>query len=352
MLSGCARKDLREEIVFSSWGSVTEVQILKKIISEFESANPEIKVKFLHVPQNYFQKIHLLFASNTEPDVIFINNLNIPIYYSKLEPLDKIIDKKEYYNSAVNGLSYNDKLYAIPRDVSNLVLYINTDKMQLPNSKWTIEDLLLEAKAQTKEGAWGISFEDDIYWAIPYLRYYGGGILDEKKNNYIESVESQKGLNFYMELRDKYKVAPVKSQVGSSTLAQMFIDGKISMYLSGRWMYPKIKEKACFNWAVINFPNGQAGHYADSSGWAMSNSSKHKEAAQKFIQFISSEKSSEYFAKTDLIVPARKKVSTLLDNQDNNEKIFIEVAAGSINPPISQDYKKIVDNINKKYFDR
>ena len=53
----------KEIITFSSWGSITEVQILKKVLANFEKENPEIKVNFIHIPQSYFQKIHLLFAS-------------------------------------------------------------------------------------------------------------------------------------------------------------------------------------------------------------------------------------------------------------------------------------------------
>ena len=65
LFCGCTQKPAVEEITFSSWGSVTEVGIIKKIITDFEKENPDIKVNFMHIPQNYFQKIHLLFASNT-----------------------------------------------------------------------------------------------------------------------------------------------------------------------------------------------------------------------------------------------------------------------------------------------
>ena len=47
-------------IQFSSWGSESEIKILKPILIEFEKQNPDIKVELLHIPQNYFQKIHLL----------------------------------------------------------------------------------------------------------------------------------------------------------------------------------------------------------------------------------------------------------------------------------------------------
>ena len=79
-LSGCSVNKDVQEITFSSWGSISEVQILKKLISDFESENPGTKINFQHIPQNYFQKLHLLFASNTAPDVIFNNNLYLPLY--------------------------------------------------------------------------------------------------------------------------------------------------------------------------------------------------------------------------------------------------------------------------------
>ena len=74
--TGCKQKQ-DNTLKFASWGSKTEVQILKSLISDFEKENPDIKVEFMHIPQNYFQKLHLMFASNLAPDVIFINNLNI-----------------------------------------------------------------------------------------------------------------------------------------------------------------------------------------------------------------------------------------------------------------------------------
>ena len=94
LLTGCSSKNLDKNVVtFSSWGSITEVEVLKKIISDFEQENPNIKIQFLHIPQNYFQKLHLLFASSTAPDVVFINNLNLPIYEKYLEDLSEYIDE-------------------------------------------------------------------------------------------------------------------------------------------------------------------------------------------------------------------------------------------------------------------
>ena len=83
-ICSCTR-DAVNRISFASWGSVTEVGIIKNVICEFEKENPDIKVNFIHIPQNYFQKIHLMFASNTPPDVLFLNNLYLPVYADHLE---------------------------------------------------------------------------------------------------------------------------------------------------------------------------------------------------------------------------------------------------------------------------
>ena len=57
-LTGCNLQKEEDVVTFSSWGSITETQITKEIINNFEKENPDIKIRFLHFPQNYFQKLH------------------------------------------------------------------------------------------------------------------------------------------------------------------------------------------------------------------------------------------------------------------------------------------------------
>ena len=45
LLTGCCSKSDKEILTFSSWGSITEVGILKKIISDFEKENPKTKIQ-------------------------------------------------------------------------------------------------------------------------------------------------------------------------------------------------------------------------------------------------------------------------------------------------------------------
>lgn len=351
LLSGCTSKEY-EEITFSSWGSITEVKIIKAILSDFEKQNPNIKVNFMHIPQNYFQKLHLLFVTKSAPDVIFINNQYLPIYANYLENINCLIDKNKYYKASIDALSNKGILLAIPRDISNLVLYVNKDLLPQYKKIQTLKDLLELSQSATKNGTYGISFEEDVYWALPYLAYYGGGIIDMNSKNIFSTKESQEGLKFYKDLKDKYKVAPNKSQVGSSTLLQMFLDKKIAIYLSGRWSYPKIKEYADFNWTIEEFPTGITPQYADASGWAIYKETKHKEASYKLVEYLSSPESIQLLTQSGLIIPANIENSQLLNNKEHNQQAFISIATKSVNTPINKEYKKLTDSINTQFMDQ
>ncbi len=346
-LCGCAPKDARTTIQFASWGSKSEIDILKPILNDFEKENPNIKVDFMHIPQNYFQKIHLLFASNTAPDVVFMNNLYLPVYANFLQEMPI---QTGYYTQALEALSYDGKLYAIPRDVSNLVIFYNKDmfnkkRISYPDKNWTFDDFLKIAQKLTDDRTFGVSFEEDPLFYLPYLMSEGGGILPEE----INKTESQNALKFYADLRNKYHVAPKKVESASATMAQMFLQERLGMYISGRWMVPKLREEAKFDWDIVQFPRGTKGSIVqlDASGWAIAKSSKHKNESMKFINYLASKKSSEQFAKSGLIIPARIDVSVNDGQKPLHSQVFIEIINTSKPTPVTKNYREIIDNLKK-----
>ena len=358
-------------IQFASWGSESEVGILKPILADFEKENPDIKVDFMHIPQNYFQKIHLLFASNTAPDVLFLNNQYLPIYANAgvLENLSVYISENEYnqyYPKALASLSWKADIYAIPRDISNLVIFYNKNlfdkyKIPYPHSGWTYDEFLITAQKLTHlPEVFGISFEEMPLFYLPYMMMYGGWTQEDTlnffKNDVLKRSENSKGLAEYANLRNKYHVAPYKSESASTTMAQLFLQGRLGMHLSGRWLVPKYRQEADFDWDIVEFPrvNNKSKSVVplDASGWAVSKSSKHKQQAIKLVKYLSSKTSSEKFTKSGLIVPARKDVAnskTFLDGQKPyNAKIFLNIIENSSLTPVTVNYKEILDVLKNK----
>lgn len=368
-LFGVQKADKSVVIQFASWGSESEVKILEPILKDFERQHAGVRVDFMHIPQNYFQKIHLLFASNTAPDVIFMNNQYLPLYAQAgvLEDLSKYdFDYDKYYPQALKVLSYDGKIYAVARDVSTLLIYYNKslfDKygVSYPKSGWTLDEFLAAAvKLTHNPKVFGISFEEEPLFFLPYLNLYGGWTQRDVDNYFSEDVlkneNIRRGLNFYADLRLKYRVAPLKEDVGSATMAQLFLQQKLGMHLSGRWLVPKYREEADFDWDVVEFPSldkkTRSNVPLDASGWAISKSGTHKKEAVALVKFLSSKLSSEKFTKSGLIVPARMDVansSVFLDGEKPaNSKAFLTVSQNSAPTPYSAKYKQIMDSLKIK----
>lgn len=352
-------------VKFASWGSESEISILKPLLEDFELKNPEIKVEFMHIPQNYFQKIHLLFASNTAPDVIFINNQYLPLYANAgvLEELNSYeFDYNVFYKKSLNALTINKKIYAIPRDISNLVIFYNKDifkkyNVKFPKSNWSLDDLLtVSKKLSYPPEIFGISFDEEPLYFLYYVAAFGGWTKDDVETFFEKDISSNKnimrGLNFYADLRRKYHVSPYKSEVASATMAQMFLQGKLGMHLSGRWLVPKYRAEANFDWDIVEFPNNGNSLLIDASGWSIAKSSKHKKEAIKLIQYLSSKYAIEKITQSGLIVPARIDVANsevFLDNKKpKNSKAFLQTIENSRPTPVVTDYKIILDTLKMK----
>lgn len=348
-------------IKFSSWGSQSEIALLLPLIKDFEKQNPDIKVDFLHIPQNYFQKLHLLFASNLAPDVVFINNYYAPKYIKAglLEDLTAYADKDAYFSKSVEAFTYDGKIYAVPRDVSNLVIYYNKDlfdkyKIPYPKNDWTYEDYLKICKTFAQNGVWGTSYETQSLFWLPYLMSNGAGILNDDASQFVlNKKQALDSLDSYVDLAYKYNAAPKKQESASLTMAQLFLQQKIAMHLSGRWLVPKYRQEANFDWDIVAFPNGTQGSVVniDSSGYALAKSSSHKEEALKFINYISSKESLSELAKSGLIVPARKDVAyseSFLDKKQKplSAKVFVDVIETGKITPVNENYQKITDRLN------
>jgi len=347
-------------VKFSSWGSENEIKLLKSAVYEFEQKNPDIDVELMHIPQNYFQKLHLLIVTNSTPDVVFVNNINGLKYYQNgaFENLNPyLINRKDFYSNALKAFSYNDCIWAVPRDVSNLVVYYNKDlfdknNVPYPNAAWTTNDFLAKAQLLTTQDSWGFGFEKDALFWLPFLWSNNGGIIDESGCIMIDSSASKDALRFYSDLKNTYNVTPSDAEKGSYTNAQLFMQGKMAMHINGRWVVPRFRQDAKFNWDIAPFPNGIAGSVvdADASGWAMSKKSKNKRAAWRLILFLSSERMSKNFTKGGLIIPARKSIANsdyfLQKNQKpQNSKVFLTAIEQGKPTPVTKNYQELLNKI-------
>lgn len=338
-------------LTFSSWGSIDEINILKPILENFTKKTGK-QVELIHIPDNYFQKLHMMFASNTAPDVIFMNNLTMPIYADSevFEDLEPWINKSQnlktsdFFPQVMEAMKWKNKLYGIPRDISNLLIYYNKTmfdkyKVQYPKDDWTFDDFLKTAQAITKDNngdgktdTYGFALDKRSLFWLPFIWSQGGNLFNNEFSKFtLNSPESIEGLQFYTDLRNKYKVAPSEKEVGNTKAGQLFSQETIGMQLSGRWSVPTYRSSIKFKWDVVPFPRGKKGSIVDvdASGWCMSKMSNKKEDAWKLIEYLAGQESIKNFSSNGLIVPSRKDVANsnefLGGGLPENSKAFLSI---------------------------
>ncbi|ADR35869.1 extracellular solute-binding protein family 1 [Oceanithermus profundus DSM 14977] len=313
------------KVTVAGWGGESEIALYKELFKKFEAEHPNIKVELLHIPsRDYWTKLTAMFAAGKAPDLFFTNNINFPALAAKgvARPLEPFIKKDNYdtgifYKGILDAFRFEGKLYALPRDISNMVVYYNRDLLREaglpdPDPDWTWDDFLRYAKALTKEEGgkrtqWGVSFYTYFLFWEPWVWSNGGRWYSPDHSKFLlNSPASVEGLQFYVDLRWKHHVAPTPAEAADRSAYSLFLGGKTGMIVDGRWRVPSLKKKAKFDWDIVPFPRGKAGSIVDidGSGWAISRQSRNPDAAWEVLKFLAGPEGSLAFTKGGLIIPA------------------------------------------------
>ena len=83
ILAGCARVPVpptaqtpatRVAITFAFWAlEPEETNLTHRLVTRFEQANPDVRVTVLDIPGRYYEKLSVMFAGGTPPDVMVVN---------------------------------------------------------------------------------------------------------------------------------------------------------------------------------------------------------------------------------------------------------------------------------------
>src|SRR4030095_14831833 len=165
------------------------------------------------------------------------------------------LDKSIFFDGVFKVGVVNGKTYLLTKDFSPLVLYYNKDMFQKagvepPKEGWTWNDFAETAKKLTvREGdkvtQWGVQMPDhwgDYSWdrGFSIFAYQNGADFlspdGSKATGYLNSDAMKEAMQFYVDLVKKEKVAPdVATLKAQSSNADLFINGKAAMLITGRW---------------------------------------------------------------------------------------------------------------------
>lgn len=298
----------------------------QEIAKRFEQANPDIKIEIELTPSaQYFVKLDSAAAGGVAPDIFWIN-MPYFVQYAKngiMEPLapyikDSGLQLDDVVASSVKAYQYDGQQMAIPRDVDSIAVWYNKKlfdqaSVSYPTSDWSWDDLKNKATA-LKSGLKGAAFPlvmdlsidgQDSYMNLLFQN--GNHIVP--KDGQPTDIANDKSIWVYQQLQGMMKdgLMPSAQQMSEVKTENIFQSNRAAMVYAGSWLAAPFANNPLINdhIGVVMMPKieRQSG-VAHSLAFAMSAKSAHKQAAWKYIAFMSSEASQAELAK--VVIPANK----------------------------------------------
>ncbi len=300
---------------------------MQKIEEQFEAANPDVDLTIEVIDWNAgFQKLSTLISADNAPDLANIATLWLPelVALDVVEPLDDYVSdemRERFIPKTLRGATYRGRLYGLPIAVSARALYCNARLLDAANAQppadW--DELLAVAQATTDHGAgvYGFGMQGDKVETDVYFYYFlwanGGQILNEDQTRAtFNSPAGVEALQFMVDLIHKYKVTqPGTTAYDREGLQEMFKGEQLAMIITGPWFWGMLEEDVPdLEYQIAPIPaRREQVTMAVTDNLIMFNSSDHKDAAWRFIEFFYDPELRLEWAETFGMLPELKEVA-------------------------------------------
>ena len=330
--------------VIKFWAMGNEGEMVTQLIPEFERVNPNIHVVVQQIPWTAaHEKMLTAFAGGSLPDVFQLGNTWLPEFtvLNSLEPLELFVKTSttvqlsDYFDGVLKTNILDSMLYGIPWYVDTRIIYYRKDLLREAGFKEapkTWDEVLKVCKEMQKlakeKGIIRYPFflpTNEWVPAIALGMQSGGKFL---KNNMTRGNFSGPQFKRAFQMLATFysnQYSPSGMQL-ITNMYNSFSDGLITMYITGPWnigefsrrVSPELQDE----WMTAPLPSMDSSYPGNSlplgTSLVISRTSKHKEAAWKFIEFLSSREQSISFYRITGNLPPRKSAwtdSSLVNNK-------------------------------------
>jgi arabinogalactan oligomer/maltooligosaccharide transport system substrate-binding protein len=256
IFSGCSKLLEKKPVTLSLWtnerDSENGLQWIKDIARDFYSENGYIKIEILNKEtQSLWEDFHTAALAGVSPDLLWTSSglINPFIESGLIQPVDAFTDTTKFFEPVI----MKNHTWTVPVSTGNhLMLMVN--KNHLSRLPVNTDDFIKAAKANTKDGIYGLAYNFyDGFWIIPWLGGFGGSLFDtDGVTPALDSAAMINTLTFLKDLRFKHKVTP--SQTDYNTADTLFKTGKAAMIINGDWSISHYKQALGENLMIGRLP--------------------------------------------------------------------------------------------------
>jgi len=308
--------------------SKSDYDLYNDIVTDFMKENPEIQVKIDWLPwAEALAKFKTQFAAGTPPDVfwLWVNQFQYYMSAKSLLNLTPYIEKDnfktdEFFPVSLSAYTGSDgNIYALPREISGMVVYYNKDLfdkagLEYPSENWTWGDYLEISKKLTIKDANGKITQ---YGSAPLTTYtsfnsilwgYGAELLNADRTACtLDTPEAMAAIQYMADTINVDKITPTPAE--GAQFENLFLSSKVAMFVSGRWSTQQLwAAENAPKWDIQHMPYGPKGRFTRSSAGshAIAAVTKYPDQAWKLVKYLGSGPLMNKLAESGLIVPAYK----------------------------------------------
>ncbi|MFT3786225.1 MAG: extracellular solute-binding protein [Tepidisphaeraceae bacterium] len=337
------------ELTVLHWGNPAEDKIVDDLVKKFEAEHPTVRVTRINA-SDFRSKIKTMMAGGMAPDVFYLPPDLLPEFAAMqvVAPLDDRFAKEpqpwrdDFYPILLDAFRYDTttgilgkgKLYALPKDSTTAVFYVNVDLCEKAGIDWksiqtrgwtwdefadaTAKITKLSTPDRTIYGSYFQLWPDTIrnmLWTFDgeFFRNRPDGSPDFTQLA-LGDAGSRDALNFIRKLRlvdrTSYNPTGIAKEGGAE-----FLNGNIGCVGPiGRWMVPTYKDAKTLRWDVVPIPQAKAkASQLFYTGWSMSSATKHPDVAYDLLRFMCGKEGQVQLAQAGLAIPALRSVANSPD---------------------------------------
>jgi multiple sugar transport system substrate-binding protein len=296
---------------------------------EFEAKNPDISIVFENVPnRGLMDKLIVASTAGAVPDVVHVAlewtaELGAMGHASALNDYISPARLKDMPAGALDSSSYRGKIYGAPWYVDTTVLFYNKEMFRaaglpLPGDEpmnWTqflqtVKTLTRDLNNDGTTDQFGFGMRKGAGAAICWFPFFfsnGGRLYSaDGLSTTVNSPQGHESFRFLTDMFTNGLMPPGAIAYDRwDDIRNAFLSRRLAMYVTGNWEIGPMTAGADFEWGIAPHPMQQSkSSFLGGASLIIPSKAANKEAAWKWIDFLTSAASMKYLAEYDRI-PAR-----------------------------------------------
>lgn len=299
-ISSVAESDDAATIRLWTFYQANEFEFLESLAEQYHALYPDVKIKveFVQIDDYFSTRLLSAFTSGQGPDVFFVSPGNIDKFVKAniLQPLTQRFTpeiRDDFYHSALDAVTIDDEIYAVPFEVELIGLYYNTQMFQSkglqPPRTW--QDMREAAEALHTKQASGLTMEtnESVYqnftW-LPFLWHTGADLIDSHTGKSgLDDPRALQMFNFFREMRESglLNLNPSRPTNDIGIIA----NGETVMQVAGTWNIRALETtyaEVPIDVVPLPTPNGED-PISIAGGWKIA-VNKHSDNLDKAVDFV------------------------------------------------------------------